>query len=149
MGNKFGKATSIGLTVQLMRLNQMYGSLIVDSSIKGSLLSCSMRLTPSAESETYTVLISYKLSDYSPRSWLIEPAIELHNGKLPEHIYGVDSKGHPRLCVFYPSANEWTPRMFIANTYVPWIITWLNTYEYWLITGEWYYPAVSHKKKKV
>ena len=29
--------------------------------------------------------------------------------------------------------------MDIALSFVPWIVTWLNTYEYWLITGEWSY----------
>jgi len=148
MGHKFSKATPIGLPVQLMQLKQTYSDLIIESGIKGSMLSCTMLLTPSFESETYKVLITYKLSNFSPCSWLIEPKIELHENKLPKHLYGFDAKGHPRLCVYNPKANEWTRQMLIATSYVPWIITWLNTYEYWLITGEWNYPAVSHGKKK-
>lgn len=148
MGVKHMKAAALTLTVQLMQLRRIYGSLIVDSTIKDSVLSCTILLTPSTESETYTVLITYKLSDYSPRSWMIKPALELYHGKEPEHIYGFDSKNHPRLCVYDPRSREWNQQMFIANTYVPWIVTWLNTYEYWQITGEWFYPAVSHCRKK-
>lgn len=148
MGNKYYKTVPIGLPVQLFQLKKFYGNLIVKSGIRGSVLSCTILLKPSMESETYKVLISYKLSDYSPRSWLIEPEIALHNGKRPEHVYDYDHLGHPSLCVYYPKDKEWTPQMLLATTYIPWIITWLNTYEYWQITGEWNYPAAPHGKKK-
>lgn len=149
MASKFGKAAPIGLPVQLMHLKQMYSKIITNIGIQGSVLSCTVLLKPSMESETYRILITYKLSDYSPSSWLIEPHVELHDGKLPEHIYGVNTKGHPCLCVYYPKEKEWVPQMLIATSYLPWILTWLNAYEYWLITGEWDYPAVSHGKKKL
>ena len=147
MGNKYLKASAIGLPIQLWQLKKTYGNLIVKSRIKGSVLFCEILLTPSAESNQYRILISYKLSDYAPRAYMIEPQIQMHDGKLPEHIYGFDKKDHPRLCVYYPNANEWNRQMLIATSYVPWILTWLNTYEYWLITGEWFYPAISHGKK--
>ena len=32
----------------------------------------------------------------------------------------------------------------IEDTFVPWISAWLNTYEYWLITGKWHYAESPH-----
>lgn len=61
------------------------------------------------------------------------------DGKLPHHIYGVDKFGHYRLCVYDPKRKEWNQQMFIAESFVPWVCTWLNTYEYWVITGVWHY----------
>ena len=148
MGSRFRKAAPIGLPVQLMQLKQTYGDLIIKSHIKGNTLSCTMLLTPSLASATYKVLITYKLSEFSPRSWLIEPIIESHKDKNLEHVYGFDAKGHPRLCVYDPKTNEWTGQMLLATSYVPWIVTWLNAYEYWMITNKWIYPAISHRKKK-
>lgn len=148
MGNKYLKSQAIALPIQLLQLRRTYGDIVVESEIKGSVLRCTLLLTPSVESDTYKILISYKLSDYAPHAFLIEPMVQLHDGRLPEHIYGFDKNGHPRLCVYYPSSNEWDKQMLISTSFVPWILTWLNAYEYWLITGEWFYPAISHGKKK-
>lgn len=148
MGSRFRKAAPIGLPVQLMQLKQKYGDLIIESGIKGGMLSCIMLLTPSLTSTTYKVLITYKMSDSTPRAWLIEPIVESSKEKKLEHVYEFDAKGHPRLCVYDPKTNEWAGHMLLATSYVPWIVTWLNTYEYWLITDKWTYPAVSHGKKE-
>ena len=149
MGYKHGKAVPIKLPIQLIRLKQTYGKLIVDCGIKGSTLFCTILLSPSSESEIYKILIKYKLSDYAPKSWLIEPQVQMDGNKRPKHIYGFDSMGHPQLCVYDPSASEWSRQQLLATSYVPWIITWLNTYEYWLITGLWLYPEAQHGIKKV
>lgn len=148
MGNKYPKSKAVALPVQLLQLRQTYGDVIVESEIKGSVLRSTLLLTPSRESATYKILISYKLSDYAPHAFLIEPMVQLHDGKLPEHVYNYDKDGHPRLCVYHPGSNEWDRKMFLSTSFVPWILTWLNAYEYWLITGEWFYPSISHGKKK-
>ncbi len=32
--------------------------------------------------------------------------------------------------------------MYIADSFVPWVCTWLSTYEYWLVTGKWHYDEM-------
>ena len=100
-----------------------------------------MDITPSENSETYKVSITYQLG-YRPRATLLFPALEKHNGKYPHHIYGWNKDGTARLCVYCPRKDEWNSDLPIASSFIPWVSTWLNTYEYWLITGEWHYDEV-------
>lgn len=54
------------------------------------------------------------------------------------------------MCAYHRDKN-WNQQMFIAESFIPWVCTWLNTYEYWLITGEWHYDEAfpgKNKKKK-
>ncbi len=134
--------------MQLLALQQTYGSLVESSSLSNSTLSCVIRLKPAADCAVYRVRINYKISDFSPKAWLLEPDLQKVNDKLPHHLYGHDKEGHPQLCVYYPSYNEWNQQMLISQTFVPWVITWLNTYEYWLITGEWDYDESPYGSKK-
>ncbi len=111
-----------------------------------------MTLQPAPDCEVYRILIQYKISDYAPKVWLISPELQRVEGKRPHHIYDFDNSGHPRLCVYYPRFNEWNQAMLISDAFIPWIITWLNTYEYWLITGQWLYdesPSLIKKKNEV
>jgi hypothetical protein len=39
--------------------------------------------------------------------------------------------------------------MFLANAYIPWVITWLSAYEFWQITGKWVYPEYKDEKPKL
>jgi hypothetical protein len=48
------------------------------------------------------------------------------------------------LCLHFPKNKEWTPRMPIAKTIVPWISDWLFYYESWLVTGEWLGGGIEH-----
>ena len=140
MVNKYFRGNkAISLIQQCARLRQLYGSLIVSIRIFKSQLVCIMHLQPSEYSDTYTVKIIYKISDISPKVWLIAPRLDTVEGKSPHHIYGVDKEGHCQLCVYDPKLKEWTQQMFIAESIVPWICTWLNAYEYWVITGKWHY----------
>lgn len=108
-----------------------------------------MNLQPSEHSDTYTVKIIYKISDISPKVWLIAPELQKVEGKRPHHIYEVDEQGRCRLCVYDPKLKEWNQQMFIADSFVPWICTWLNIYEYWAITGEWHYDETIRSEGKV
>ena len=44
--------------------------------------------------------------------------------------------------LYYPKYKEWNKQMYIANSFVPWVCTWLSTYEYWLVTGNWHYDEI-------
>lgn len=138
------KKKQVSLMLQLLKLKTVYPSLIINSFVRRNTLYCEMFLKPSRESRRYHVRIVLH-ANYTPNVWMLEPTLERVNGKLPHHIYGFDDNGHPKLCVYHPS--EWNGRMYLADSLVPWISTWLNAYEYWLLTGEWFYPAVHLNRK--
>ena len=139
MGHRFLKPQRLTLAQQEICLKRTYGDLIDSCTIFKGELQCVIRLQPSPESANYTVKITYKYTDKFPKAWLLSPTLEKVQGKYPHHKYGWDNAGNPRLCVYYPGYEEWNPSMDIATSFVPWIVTWLNTYEYWLITGKWIY----------
>lgn len=148
MGNRrYLRQQPIPLIQQKLRISALYGSLIKSICIIRSELVCIMRLQPSEHSDIYVVKITYKISDVSPKVWLLSPNLKAVDGKRPHHIYGVDKLGHYQLCVYDPNRKEWRQQMFIAESFIPWICTWLNTYEYWIITGEWHYDEAFSAKK--
>ncbi len=151
---KFPKLQPISLFAQRTSLIITYKNLIEECSVKKGVLVCVMRISPSSNSDTYRVKIVYKLSlkkgEYYPHVWLLSPKMQKRNGKYPKHVYATkaDTHGNQCLCLFYPKYNEWNRNMPISTTIVPWIAAWLNTYEYWLITGEWHYDESPHGKHK-
>jgi hypothetical protein len=70
-----------------------------------------------------------------PNVRIVAPPLKLRARELP-HVYW-DREGYPVLCLFDPSACEWTPCDLLAETTVPWTIDWLACYEGWRATGEW------------
>ena len=52
------------------------------------------------------------------------------------------------LYVYCPYYDNWNDNMFLSDVFVPWILTWLNTYEFWLVTGTWNYDEIHPKKRK-
>ena len=147
MGKKFQPHKPVSLVLQKEELERKYPKLIEKIEVKLSQLTCIMWLKPSEHSERYKIRIEYKLRK-RPKAWMIEPELQKFDGKKPHHIYGCDREGHPELCVYYPRYHEWDEnRMFLADTFVPWIVTWLNTYEYWVLTGKWCYEESPRKVK--
>lgn len=74
-----------------------------------------------------------------PRVSILSPALRPRpgdaEGRLP-HVY-YDSDGGVALCLLDPTAKDWTPLDFLAETTVPWTIEWLAAYEGWRATGVW------------
>lgn len=105
-----------------------------------------MNITPSENSATYKVKIRYKVGK-RPKALLLSPELKKYDGKFPHHIYGWDN-GNADLCVYCPMKKEWTSSMPIAESFIPWVSTWLNTYEYWLITGDWNYNEIKSNSEK-
>lgn len=107
-------------------------------------------LQPSEESRKYKVHISYGLGK-TPKVWLVEPTIENAEGKRAHHVYwdDCDKNGNPRLCVFFPREDEWNANSLIGRVFIPWVISWLYAYEYWLLTGIWHYAESRDVKKTV
>lgn len=106
---------------------------------------CVMNLQPSPESGIYKVRVEYQKGLF-PRVWLIEPELEMVDGKRAHHVYWgkEDKDGHPQLCVFYNAEDNWNSNRLVGDVFIPWVISWLYTYEYWLLTGEWHYSESGH-----
>ena len=135
------KLLSVPAIKQESDLKRKYYGLVDSSSTRFGELSCVIRLQPSTESRTYKIRIRYNPNRGFPKAWIIDPPeLAKVDGKKPHHIY-VDEDDS--LCVFYPSDGEWDRSMYLSETFVPWIVTWLSAYEYWQITGEWFYPEKS------
>lgn len=146
MGHSFFNRAPVSLMVQKGRLIRLYGDLIEKCNISKNELSCIMLLRPTVESDAYRIKIGYKMSERCPKAWILSPPIKKVDGRYPHHIYGWNN-GYPQLCVYYPGFSEWTQQMDIATSFVPWILTWLCTYEFWVITGEWHYDEAPHRAK--
>jgi len=142
MANRYFKGRPpVSLAVQQGSLKKKYDN-IEACSIEKDRLVCIMNITPSNESWTYRVQICYKLHK-RPEAFLLSPQLQEYDGNSPPHLYS-DSSKNPSLCVYYPKYNEWESTMLLSDTFIPWISTWLHTYEYWLITGKWHYPDIPH-----
>jgi len=89
---------------------------------------------PTAVSRSYTIRISYKQGDQPIADVLRPNLLELSGGRKIPHLY---SQAPPRLCLYLPSAFEWTPSMRISETIVPWVNLWLFFFEEWLISNDW------------
>ena len=137
------------ITQQMLRLKQTFPTLIDEMRIRRNELTCIIRLQPTQQSIEYKVRIWFKPGFY-PKSSLIEPnVIAKVDGKKPHHLYNRNQDGKEGLCVFYPKGHEWNDNMFLADAYVPWVITWLSAYEIWQITGVWVYPEYTDDKPKI
>jgi hypothetical protein len=89
---------------------------------------------PTPLSRSYKVRISYRLDD-RPEILVTEPdLIGLAGGRRLPHVYQQDP---PLLCLYRSKNGDWTPRMRIDETIVPWTALWLFYFEDWLTTSEW------------
>lgn len=89
---------------------------------------------PTPLSRSYKVRINYHL-DEKPEILVTEPnLIALAGDRRLPHVYQQDP---PLLCLYRGKNGDWTPRMRIDETIVPWTALWLFYFEDWLATNEW------------
>ena len=86
-------------------------------------------ITPTALSRTYDVSIDYSPPRY-PTIRVLAPALQCRPGESVPHLFSNGS-----LCLHLD--DEWSSRMLIVHTIVPWTSEWLFNYEIWLATGTW------------
>ncbi len=98
--------------------------------MRGMTLTWTAELRPTALSCEYTIRLTYAPDGYPPRVEVL-PELASRPGEPLPHVYADGS-----LCLHVP--GEWSPKMFIADTIVPWACEWLLHYEIWLATGEWH-----------
>lgn len=64
---------------------------------------------------------------------VVQPVLDVASSQRAEcHMYSNGS-----LCLFDPSQHEWTPRMSVAETIVPWAAEWIYYFQIWQVTGAW------------
>lgn len=113
-------------------------------------LTWEVQLQPTVSSRVYTIKLKYKVGEY-PRVFVTDPfPLDRYPGKdLLEHVYSTPKQ---ELCLFVRNTGEWTRQKMIAKTVIPWAAEWLQFYELWLATGEWYgegmHPQKKNRKKK-
>lgn len=89
---------------------------------------------PTPLSRLYRLRICQRKNQY-PEIFVLSPSLTaLAKGKPLPHVY---SEKSVKLCLHFPSYNEWTFDKAIADTIVPWSYLWLFYFEQWLTTGEW------------
>ena len=145
MKTRYPKQKRLSPSLQWIYVKRYYSNVIQSYSLKCGELVFTIELRPSENSNKYLIEIRFH-SDGFPIAYMINPKIEKYNGKLPKHLYSIDKTGRRPLCVYDPKTKEWNGKMLIAESFIPWILTWLNTYEFWLITGKWEYNESSHLK---
>lgn len=113
-------------------------------------LTWEVQLQPTELSRLYTIRLKYKVDDF-PAVYVTDSfPLERYSGKdLLEHVYSTSKQ---KLCLFKPDTKEWTSDKMIAKTVIPWAAEWLQFYELWLATGDWYgegsHPEKKDKKRK-
>ena len=76
-----------------------------------------------------------------PLVYLINPLLAPRDGAtyedIPHLMYDKTNPDQSGLCLFDPDGKEWTDRMLIADTTIPWTAQWLYYYELWHYDGKW------------
>jgi hypothetical protein len=103
-----------------------------DSTLRrnGRLLIWRGRMQPTPISRTYLIEVRYQYG-WPPKTRVVSQ-LRTRTGKSLPHVW---HHQHRVLCLY--QAEDWNPRMLIANTIVPWASEWLLFYEVWLVTGGW------------
>ena len=108
-------------------------------------------LKPLAFSRRYSVTVSYT-KGRSPSCIVTNPSLEeLANGKSIPHTYTNKTKYKgTQLCLYLPyiagknKVSEWSPKLSLVETIIPWASLWLVYFEDWLACGEWRGGGVEH-----
>ncbi len=108
-------------------------------------------LRPSSVTREYRVRIAYTQGGY-PNVFVDVPALtrrpEAAEKPIP-HTYESSTPGKERPCLFHHHSAEWSSGMLIAETVIPWLMSWLFDYEVWLLTGHWFGGGVHPVPKLV
>ena len=87
-------------------------------------------LQPSARSCAYFFRLTYRQHS-RPVIHILSPELEKGaTGEKPPHLYSDWS-----LCLYLPSAWEFSDYEWLNDTIIPWISLWLHYYEDWLVNG--------------
>jgi hypothetical protein len=90
----------------------------------------------------YEIGIWWKVgSEFKPWVYLINPRLTPRVGQsyeqIPHLLYYEKNPEMSGLCLFDPDGDEWSNKLLIANTTLPWAVEWLQFYEFWHFDGIW------------
>jgi hypothetical protein len=91
------------------------------------------------ELPVYNVSVEYREN--------LRPVVKVNSPALvdkPPHFYHSDKS----LCLYHSDNFKWSTDKLIAKEIMQWTIAWIYFYEYWLQTGKWIAPEVSHNSDK-
>lgn len=95
-----------------------------------------LSLQPTEQSRKYnTEFILEKFG--TCKVWVHGNLERLDSPNFP-HKYNIDKKKRKvQICLYHPVKDEWTPKLWLKDTLIPWAIEWLLFYELWLATDKW------------
>jgi hypothetical protein len=80
-------------------------------------------------------------SSEKPYVVLRDPPLQPREGKtfpeIPHLLFWPERPELSGLCLFDPNGGEWSNRLLIADTTIPWAAEWLLYYELWHVDGIW------------
>lgn len=127
------------LPVQVLSLRQKYPASHIQSSYQR--MTWSAVVQPEEWCRTYSLKLCY-VKGSTPKIYVAEPNLHiLSEGKRIPHLYNQEQQ---HLCLYLPGRAIWTPYKLLADTMVPWALSWLVFFELWLATGEWHGRAFGH-----
>lgn len=90
----------------------------------------------------YVVKITWNVTkNYKPYVCLLDPPLRPRRDgsfeSIPHLIFDCQDPPSSGLCLYNPGSGEWSNRMLIAATTVPWAAQWLFYYELWHYDGNW------------
>jgi len=131
MAGNLGSKRRLSVHEQFTYMRQIWPNF--ECKVRGGRLSCCGTVQPFLFNETYRVRISYCAGRF-PQVFVDKPVLKRRKPAEPiPHTYEGD-----RPCLFFPpDRSEWSSDKIIAQTIVPWLMTWLFYYEAWLATGTW------------
>lgn len=94
-------------------------------------------LRPNPDGPTYRVRIEWH-APKPPRVFVESPMLR----RDAPHRY---RQGF--LCLYFPIDRSWTPEHLIAESIAPWSAQWLDFYEIWLVTKQWFGPEAPHGRR--
>ena len=128
MGSRVGHRSELNLALQALALRR----LMPEGNVRllPSQLIWTGWVQPTAETSRYELRIDAK-QRVRPSVRVLSPALKPNDDGLLPHVYDDGT-----LCLSQPL--DWTPTMYLTDTFLPWACTWLTFYELWLATGLWY-----------
>ena len=92
---------------------------------------------PSMFGRQYQCLLRFRPRD-TPSAYVLAPDLtQLTGDRALPHIYPCDLSG-TKLCLWLPGSGEFTPRMRVIETFIPWTARWLDYFEDWLSSNVWH-----------
>lgn len=135
MGSKIRyHTTGIPLFTQALRLKQSFPDSTIH--IRRQRLVWEGILHPSLLSDKYHIRVEYR---YGRRPIVIvygDNLLRIDDPNLPHHFRVDPERKRIQMCLHLP--GEFTPRMLLTKTILPWAAEWLLHYEVWLATNEWH-----------